>query len=230
MDRRHFAVAAVAALALADAGSAVGAEPPPAWDGLVRVKSKRFSYVYLLPGADFRAYGKVIIDPTQLAFRKNWQRDYNSSVHISRLSDQQVESALAAGGKAATEIFAKAYSAGGYPVVTEPGPDVLRIRTAVINLDVAAPDTMSAGRSRTFSRQAGSATLVVEAMDSVSGAILGRAVDSRIAGENSFMMSRNGVTNRSDFRRVAEAWATNSVNALTELKRLSPVNPAGAKP
>jgi hypothetical protein len=141
-----------------------------------------------------------------------------------------VEKAIAEGGKAATEIFAQAFAKGGYPVVTAPGPDVLRIKTAVINLSVSAPDTRSAGRSRTYSSEAGSATLVIEVLDSVSGAILGRAVDSRIAGDDSYMMSRNSMTNRADFRDVAQTWARNGVNGLNELKRLSPINAAGSAP
>ena len=224
MDRRQFAIAAVAALALASGGAALAATPPPAaWDNLVRVPSKQFKYVYLLPGADFRAYTKVMLDPTEVAFKKNWQKDYNSTTSglSRRITDADVEKAVTEGGKTATETFARAFVAGGYPVVTEPGPDVLRVRTSVINLSVSAPDTMSAGRSRTFAREAGSATLVVEAMDSVSGAILGRAVDSRIAGDRSYMMRRNSVTNRSDFSAVVQDWAKDAVKGLSELKRLA---------
>lgn len=228
MHRRQFAVSAVAAVAFAAAGPALAANPPPTWDNLVRVKSKRLNYVYLLPGADFRAYSKVMLDPTQVAFRKNWQRDYNSTQRglSRRVNDQQVEDMIAEGGKAASGIFAQAFADGGYPVVTAPGPDVLNVRTAVINLSVTSPDTRSGGRSRTYSNEAGSATLVVEVSDSVSGALLGRAVDSRVAGDNSFMMNRNSMTNRSDFALVAKTWAKQCVGGLDELKRLSPVSAA----
>ena len=226
MHRRQFSVSAVAALAFATAGPALAANPPPTWDNLVRVKSKRINYVYLLPGADFRAYSKVILDPTQIAFRKDWQRNYNSTTRglSSRVSDQQIENTIAEGGKAATDIFAKAFASGGYPIVAAPGPDVLRVSTAVINLSVSAPDTRSAGRSRSYSGEAGSATLVVEVADSVSGAILGRAVDSRVAGDYSYMINRNSMTNRSDFAMVAKTWAKQCVGGLDELKRLSPVS------
>lgn len=228
MDRREFAVAAIAALVLADAGAALAAEPPPTWDNLVRVRSKRFKYVYLLPDADFRAYTKVMLDPTQIAFKKNWQRDYNSATRGlgARVTDDAVERAISEGGKAATEIFAQAFSDGGYAVVTEPGPDVLRVRTEIFNLSVTAPDVMRAGRSRTYAGEAGFASLAVEVADSVSGAILGRAVDSQVAGDNSYMMSRSSGTNRADFAMVARAWAQGCVRALDELKRLSPVSAA----
>lgn len=52
---------------------------PPEWDGLHKVDSKKFSAAYLAPDADFKSYTKVLIDPTEAAFRKNWQRNYNSS-------------------------------------------------------------------------------------------------------------------------------------------------------
>ena len=56
------------------------AAPPVEWDGLQRVQAKRFALVYIPPGADFRQYTKVMIEPTEVAFQKNWRRDYNSSV------------------------------------------------------------------------------------------------------------------------------------------------------
>jgi hypothetical protein len=230
MHRRQFAIAAAATLAVAGAGHALAASPPPTWDNLVRVKSKRLSYVYLLPGADFRTYSQVMLDPTQISFKKNWKRDYNSTQRglSTRATDQMIEDTITQGGKAATDIFAQAFTEGGYPIVTVPGETVLRVRTAVINLSVSAPDTRSAGRSRTYSSEAGSATLVVEVADSVSGAILGRAVDSRVAGDYSYMINRNSMTNRSDFAMVAKTWAKQCVGGLDELKRLSAVSAGSA--
>ena len=55
--------------------------------------------------------------------------------------------------------------------------DVLLRRPAIIDLDIAAPDTMSAGRSRTFTTSTGAATLYIELFDSASGASIGRAAD-----------------------------------------------------
>lgn len=230
MDRRHFAVAAASVLAVAHAPPAMAAKPPPTWDGLVRVKSKRLDYVYLLPGADFRAYNKVMLDPTEIAFKKNWLREYNNSTMTlsSRLSERDVQEAITKGSQAASEILAEALTQGGYPVVTEAGADVLRLRTAVVDISINAPDVKTAGRSRSFAGEAGFATLVVEARDSVSGALLGRAVDGKVAGDNSMLM-RNSVTNRSDFRQIMKRWANISVQGLGELKAQSPINDQGAR-
>jgi len=230
MDRRRFALAAASLLVVAQAPPAMAAKAPATWDGLVRVKSKRADYVYLLPGADFRAYNKVMLDPTELAFKKNWLRDYNNSTMSlsSRLSERDVQDAITKGSQVASEILAEGFKEGGYPVVTEGGPDVLRLRTAVVDISINAPDVKSVGRSRSYAGEAGFATLIVEARDSVSGALLGRAVDGSVAGDNS-MLLRNSVTNRSDFRQLMKRWADISVKGLGELKAQSPINDQGAR-
>ncbi len=222
---RNWRAAVVVILAIVACSAAYAQGPPLTWDDLVAVKAKRLDAVYLLPGADFRAYTKVLLDPTEVAFKKNWLRDYNSSsVGLSgRISEADVQRAVETIRTKFGEIFAKAYGEAGYGVVSAPGPDVLRVRTAVINLRVTAPDIRSAGRSYTFAREAGEATLVLEARDSLSGAILGRAVDRRLAGDTSTML-RNSIRNRSDFSRLFTDWAKASVLGLAELKALSPVD------
>ncbi len=202
------------------------AKPPTEWDGLVKVPSKRLDLVYLQPGADFRSYTKIMLDPTEVAFQKNWRRDYNSSRRdlSGRVSDSDVQEAVTEGVQKATDIFAAAWEKNGYPVVNAPGPDVLRVRTAILNISIAAPDRQTAGRSHTFSDSAGQASLVVEVRDSLTGAILGRAVDSKIAGDNSVAW-RTSVSNRGDFRVLVEDWAKISVKGLAELKALSPIAP-----
>jgi len=218
MDRRR--LFSLTALGLAWAtGSAGASKVPTEWDGLSRVKSKRLEYVFLAPGADFRPYSKVQLDPTEIAFKKNWQRDYNRDTRglSGRISDSDVQRVIVEGGAAASTIFAEAFAAGGYPVATAPAADVLRIRTAVVNISVTAPDVPMAGRSRTFASEAGYASLILEARDSMTGALLGRAVDHSLAGDTAALM-RNRVTNRADFRQVVKVWAKNSVLGLNLLK------------
>lgn len=214
-----------AALALATAApfAPLMAKAPDNIEGLYRVPSKRFDLVYLLPGADFRPYTKVMFDTPEVAFKKNWQRDYNSDIRGTdrRIGDDDAQKILNAARSGITEVFNKAFAAGGVQIVTGPGPDVVRLRTSVVNLDVVAPDLMTAGRSRTFSREAGSATLVIEVRDSLTGALLGSAIDTRDIGD-SMPYVRNSVTNRSDFTQAFQRWAKISLDGLNELKQLSP--------
>jgi len=211
---------------MAAANPASAAKPPTTWDGLVQVKSKRLHLVYLQPGADFRAYTKVMVDPTEVSFAKDWQREYNRSTMSlsSRVTDKEMEDAISRAVKAADDIFASAWTKGGYAIVTAPGPDVMRVKTGVVNVSVTAPDLPTAGRSYSVSADAGSATLFVEARDSMSGALLGRAVDQREVGD-SFTSWRTSASNRADFRDQVVQWADISVRGMAELKALSPIKP-----
>jgi hypothetical protein len=129
------------------------AKAPASWDGLVQVKSKKLDLVYLMPGADFRGYSKVMIDPTEVAFEKNWRRNYNNSATGlgGRISEDELAKMINEAVPAATDIFTGAWQKGGYAVVTQPGPDVLRVKTGVVNIRVNAPDRNMAARTRSFS-------------------------------------------------------------------------------
>jgi hypothetical protein len=98
-----------------------------------------------------------------------------------------------------------------------------------MDLYVNAPDTMSAGRSRTYTMQSGEARLVIEFRDSVSAALLGRAVDRRETQRSGTLEWSSSVTNRADFRRLVQQWAVICTRGLAELKEQSPV-PADLKP
>jgi hypothetical protein len=213
-----------AALALAGTAPLAAQKAPDNWEGLVKVPSKKIELVYLAPGADFRPYTKVMIDPTEAAFRKDWLRDQrrSSGSFSLSLSEKDVLEATDDAKKEFEQELRAAYAKAGYEIVTTPAADVLRVATGVIDIDVVAPDTQSAGRSRSYSEDAGAATLVVEVRDSVSGAILGRAVERRIAGDNGPWI-RNRVTNYSDFEKLFKRWAEVCAEGLGELKALSPI-------
>jgi hypothetical protein len=232
MTRHRLSLTAATLMGALIFSAALGAEKPaPSWDGLIQVDSRRLDAVYLMPGADFRAYTKVMFDPVEVALKKDWQRNYNRTAgDLSRqISNADIQKAFETIRTKFTDVFAKAFTDAGYQVVTMPGPDVLRVRTGVMNLSVNAPDTQRAGSSRSFSREAGEATLILEARDSETGAVMGRAVDRRFAGDNTARMMRNSVTNRSDFSLLFADWAKKSVDGLAELKALSPVD-VGALP
>lgn len=221
MPRAFFAMVVMAGLIAAT--PVASARLPDTWDGLYRVDSRKMEGVYLLPQADFRAYSKVMLTPTEIAFRKDWQRDHAQDM-TNRVDDADARRILDSARDGFHDIFRKAYEKAGYQVVTEPGADVLRISTAVVNLDVQAPDTMSAGITRTYTRDAGSATLAVEARDSLSGALLGRAVDAREVN-NAGPYLRNRATNSAAFEQMFEDWAKRSAEGLDKLKAMSPIDP-----
>jgi hypothetical protein len=204
------------------AASAPAAAAPENWDGLVEVNSPRMDVAFLAPGADFRPFGKVMLDKPEVAFRQNWLRDVNRSMRgTGRVTQADADRILASVASDTTDIFAEEFRRGGYEVVTAPGTDVLRVRTGVLDLVVNAPEAATTGRSRTFTANAGEATIVVEARESLGNGLMARALDRRetrrIAGQ------ANRVTNTADFRALARDWARIAVRKLDDLKAISPV-------
>jgi len=225
MHRRRFTASILVAFALGGASSVLAQKPPATMENLVKVPSKQLRAVYLLPGADFRGYRKVILDPTHVAFAKNWQREFNSTRRGSsgRVTDADMQRIVDQAIQESGDIFTRAFTDGGYQVVTTPGPDVLRVSTGLVNIRITSPDINRSGRSASYSGSAGQATLIVEARDSQTGAVLGRAFDARLAGDTAIMMRRTTVSNRNDFRNLVRDWARISVRGLTELKTMSPI-------
>jgi hypothetical protein len=220
----------LAALALVfTLGSAIAEDAPTTWDGLVEVKPRKMEAAYVLPGADFRPYTKVMLDPVEVAFRKDWMQNMNQNTPLaSQVTDRDAQKILDAARSNFDDIFQEAFTKAGYQVVTTAAPDVLRIRTGLLNLYVNAPDVSAPGRSRTFTANAGEATLFIEVRDSVSVALMGRVVDRRQTRDTGMQMATS-VSNLSDFRTLFKHWATIAANGVGELKSMSPV-PADLKP
>lgn len=220
----------LAAAALAVSPPSIAAKAPSTWDGLVQVKSKRLALAYLLPHADFRAYSKVMFDQPEVAFSKNWQRDYNRSTMTlsGRISDKDMLEAVEAAKASMSKIFPERFTQEGYQVVTEAGPDVLRLSTAIIDLEVNAPERDIPGRSRTYAVDAGEATFAIEARDSLTGQLLGRAIDRREAGEGP-AYRRTYSSNIADFEALFDSWARISARGLNELRAASPIDTDGIR-
>lgn len=220
---RWFAAAmATALVATASLARADGA--PESWDGLVQIKPKRMDQVFVLPGADFRPYAKVLLDPTEVAFRRDWRKNMNDTRSVSRkIDDSEAAKIMAAASSNFADVWAKALGKAGYQVVTEPGADVLRVSPAITDLYINAPDTMDAGRSTTYTTEAGEATLILEVRDSRTNALLGRVVDRRETRSMGAMQQASRVTNQADFRALFSQWATIAGKGLDELKAHSPI-------
>ncbi|WP_448578658.1 DUF3313 family protein [Thermaurantiacus sp.] len=209
-----------AAVALALAVPAFAGEAVESWDGLVEVRSRRLDAAFLMPGADFRPYKRVMLDPPGVAFRRGWMQDMQRS-RTARLTEADAARIREAVAANITDIFVEEFTRAGFEVVTVAGPDVLRVRTDVVNLFINAPDVPTAGRSRSFTTNAGEATLVLEARDSDTGALLARAVDRQEARGLPGPTTR--VSNSSEFRTVARGWARIAASRLQALQAISPL-------
>lgn len=197
----------VAALSMAGlwAASAMAADPPPSTthDGLELVKNSRLDLVYRRPGVDLAPYTRIILDPVEVAFKKQWTQDFR---RVSKNDRERIRSELA---KEFHDILVEELQTkGGYQIVDAPGPDVLRFTAGIFELYINAPDTMSSGRSQTYALSTGEATLGAELTDSESGAVIARAADRVRARESATMQWITRSKNRADARAMLRKWAT----------------------
>lgn len=206
---------------------------PDNWDGLTEVKPKQMEAAYLLPGADFRPYTKVMIDPSIVAMQKNWAMKNNTNLPPGDLSGfiskTDVQEIIAAAQKNFDEVFAETLTKKGYQVVTEPGADVLHLAPQVVGLYINAPQVNGPSFTRQYVMEAGLGTLVLEARDSMTNTVLGRVLDSRETRSSGGMQVATRSSNVSDYRALVSTWATICAKGLDGLKAVSPV-PMDLKP
>ncbi len=182
------------------------------FDGLVRVPEARFGEVYRLPGADLSGYEALGLAPCEVAFRRNWLRDQNSATMDlgSRVTQQDVDNIRDALAAQCDGHFRQALlQPPPYDLVDtfDDGEAVLVLRPSIINLDINAPDTMSASRSRSYTTSAGEMTLSLEAVDGTTGQVLVRVIDRRRGSDSGRMQWTNGLTNRAEADRILRRWA-----------------------
>ena len=211
-------IAGFAAMTAATGWSAE--EEPLSFDGLALVEHADVDVTYVLPEADFSMYNRFMIMEPQVAFRRNWQRDVNRGVRSPAqiVNTRDMERIKAQMSELFLEVFTQELTNGGFTIVEEPDEDVLILRPAIVNLDVAAPNTQTANRNQTFVANAGSASLFIELFDSLTGQILARAVDSRSARSSASFQWASSVTNRAEARNALRIWARTLVDSLNEVR------------
>jgi hypothetical protein len=175
-------------------------------DGLQLIEDSNLALVYAEPGIDMSGYSKIYLDSPYVAFKKNWQRTQNR-VGPNRVSNDDMAKIKAEMSSLFMEVFSKTLEEGGYTLVTEAGEDVLRIKPAIVNLDIVAPHTSAPGITRTYSETAGEMTLYMELYDSVTGDLLARALDRKEDRRTGYFEWQNRITNRAAANRILKVWA-----------------------
>ena len=219
-----FVPVTLATMLLVTAGTASAKQeelPQITEDGLHRVADSKMAIVYAEPGADLAQYERIQLMDAYVAFKKNWARDQRSrSADKLRISSRDIEKIKTDLAKEFQAVFRKTLEDGGYEIVDEAGEDVLLVRPAIINLDVNAPDTMRAGRSRSYTSSAGEMTLYIEIYDSITGDLIAKALDRKAdTARQGFYTWTNSVTNKAAAKRILQGWADILLDALNEAKQ-----------
>ena len=167
--------------------------------------TKDIAIVYAEEGADLSQYDRVYLVEPYVAFKKNWQRDQNRGTNKVKTSD--MDRIKVNVKELFMEVFTEELEKGGYELANERAEDVLIVKPAIIDLDVNAPDVMSAGRSNTYTDHAGSMTLYLELYDSETDDLLAKALDPKADSRAGFMQWQTGPANRAAAKRMMQPWA-----------------------
>ncbi len=207
---------AVSTLALVAACSSTpdaqtAADPEVIGDNLHKVDNTRADMAYMDPNADFSKYHKILLVPLGVDNVEIKQPDTTGSLTRGQNRNWELTDA---DKRKLQDVFREAMvkqlqSKGDYPIVTEPGDDVLTIQASLLGLAPSAPKddnrSRGTGRSYTFTEGAGSMAVMVAFGDSESGEVLGIMKDSR--SSNSYWGMNNSVSNLSEVRRMFSGWA-----------------------
>jgi hypothetical protein len=187
------------------------------FDGLHEILNSEADKAWAVPGLNLSGYSKIMLRGEGIEYRPGGEsgRTYHSrsSGGPYEVTERQKERML----EVVREVFLEELGKSeNFTIVEEPGPDVMLVRGALLDVVSYVPPD-SAGRIDVYLSQVGQATLVVEVRDSISGAILARAIDRQAAEDMAGGFPSNRVTNTSEVRRLIRRWGRALRERLEEL-------------
>ena len=189
-----------------------GPDAEVTFDGLHRVDHSQADMAWARPDFDLTGYTKIMLvtegieyTPAENRARTTFERSQPGPYFIDDEQRARFEALV-------RETFLDEISKiENFEIVNEPGPDVLMVRGALLDVESYVPeDPMDQmGRESIYLSRVGEATLVLELRDSETGAILARSVDRRAAERAGGMMfESNRVTNAAEVRRLVRLWGS----------------------
>ncbi len=178
------------------------------FDGLYPVKNVRVDKAWARRDFDLTGYTKIIVQGAGIHYRPVKA----SAGRSSAARRGETEFPLTEEQKAriqevfSTEFREELAKLENLEIVDEPGPDVLIVRGALLDVVSRVPP-QTPGRVDIYLDVIGYATLVIEFIDSESGSVLARAVDLDAAHHSCVVFESNPVTNAAEVRRLAKSWA-----------------------
>lgn len=176
------------------------------FDGLYEVQNSAADIAWARPGVELSGYTKIMHQDVGVEFRPGGESGRlfmaRSSGGPFEVTEEQKARFREVAGEVVLEELGKSEK---FALVNEPGPDVLLIRTALLDVvSFVPPDPM--GRADIYLNDIGEVTFVLEIRDSITGAIMIRAIDRDAIGDDGMMNRTNRVTNTTDVKRLIRRW------------------------
>jgi len=162
-------------------------------DGLSFVNNTLMDEVWFQPSVDMSVYSKLLVVNAGIHFKEN-----------SNFDNEDIEEQRSKFAKIATEAFKRELlKLDNFEIVEEAGIDVLLLHVAITNIELVK-ESDKLGRSKTYARNLGTADLIIDLRDSLTGEPIVLARDNRA-------INKKG----REFSLVSEANTWQSVRELT---------------
>ena len=177
------------------------------YDGLHAIDNSVFKLAWADPDIDFSKYDQIIAGGAFLEFRA--VRKISSTQAMSTSGEFYIdeESRERLREEVSTIFREEMAKSTRFTMVEEPGPNVLVISGGLQDIVSNVPPE-PVGRANIYISSVGEITLILEAVDSMSGEVIFRAAERRIAerGSGQAMLS-NTVSNWAEIQRLLRRWA-----------------------
>ena len=187
-----------------------GPEAELSFDGLHKVDNSQADVAWARPDFDISGYTKIMPLSGGIEYRQVKDRGRSSLARSQGGPYFIDDNARARFEELVSEVFREELQMiERFEIVDEPGPDVLAVLGALLDVVSYVPPDPIGGRSYVFLSSVGDATLVLELRDSETGTILARSIDRRAAEPiGATLQDSNRVTNAAEVRRLIRHWAT----------------------
>lgn len=178
-------------------------------DRLRLVTNAQVGLAFVDPDADLADFSRVLLDPLDLSSVDITQPDTTGST-ARRTKWELTDSTRGSLQTAFKEVFERELTeTGDYEIVTEAGPNVLRVSAAITALAPSATmdDNRSrhVGRTRVYTEGAGSMSVAFVMADAENGEVFAVIKDTR-SGSPVWGVN-NSVSNMGDVRFMFNRWA-----------------------
>lgn len=209
MKKTLFVISAMAIMGCSSAPPTIqqGPNAEVSYDGLHAIDNSAFKLAWADPDVDFSKYDQIIAGGAFLEFRAVKKMSTTEAMSTAKefyIDDKNRERLR----KEVSTIFAEEMAKSTRFAMTEkPGPGVLIISGGLHDIvSHVPPEPM--GRANIYISSVGEISLILEAADSLSGEVLFRAVERRIAEHTGGLSTpSNSATNWSEVRYLLRRWA-----------------------
>ena len=186
------------------------------FDGLHEVKGGSADKTWARPGVDISQYSKIMLQGAGIEYRPGGESGRSFSARNSGGPYEVTENQKAQVRELIGEVFLEELAKSEhFTLVNDAGPDVLLIRGAILDVVSYVPPE-PIGRGGIYLSRVAEATLVLELRDSITEAILVRAVDRGAAESSMQFTESNRVTNTAEVRRLFRGWSRTLTERLDQ--------------